>query len=127
MILYRILTCVCCGCIYMSYASRQCRSTGATPQSIPNPASALFVTSPSGSTAREGMFPVFPSGVSLSQAGLALKTPVPVNPPKIAFTVKLPSTQIRQLRVYAARTRLTLSDIVSRALTVMLDRGRRRG
>jgi hypothetical protein len=75
MILYRILTCVCCGCIYMSYASRQCRSTGATPQSIPNPASALFVTSPSGSTAREGMFPVFPSGVSLSQAGSALKTP----------------------------------------------------
>ena len=56
-----------------------------------------------------------------------LKHPVPVNPSKIAFTGKLPSTQIRQLRVYAARTRLTLSDIVSRALTVMLDRGRRRG
>src|SRR6516225_7497397 len=36
-------------------------------------------------------------------------------------------TQVRQLRLYAARTRLTLSEIVSRALTAMLDRGRRRG
>jgi predicted DNA-binding transcriptional regulator YafY len=56
-----------------------------------------------------------------------LKHPVPVNPPKIAFTVKLPSVQVRRVRIYAARTRLTLSDIVNRALTVMLDRGRRRG
>lgn len=56
-----------------------------------------------------------------------LKHPVPINRPKIAFTVKLPPRQIRQLRIYAARNRLTLSDIVSRALTVMLDRGRRRG
>jgi hypothetical protein len=56
-----------------------------------------------------------------------LKQPVPVYPPKIAFTVKLPPSQVRQLRRYAARTRLTLSDIVSRALIVTLDRGRRRG
>src|SRR5215472_10685407 len=56
-----------------------------------------------------------------------LKRPVPVNPPKIAFTVKLPPAQVRQLRLYAARTRFTLSEIVSRALVAMLDRGRRRG
>ena len=56
-----------------------------------------------------------------------LKHPVPIHRPKIAFTVKLPPTQIRQLRIYAARNRLTLSDMVSRALSVMLDRGRRRG
>ena len=62
----------------------------------------------------------------LKQAEL-LKHPVPIHRPKIAFTVKLPPTQIRQLRIYAARNRLTLSDMVSRALSVMLDRGRRRG
>lgn len=60
-------------CIYMSYASCQRCSKGATPQSIPNPASTLFVTFPSCSTAREGVFPVFPSGVSLSQAGTDFK------------------------------------------------------
>src|SRR5215469_9692731 len=57
----------------------------------------------------------------------ALKGPVPVTSPKIAFTIKLPSSQVRQLRLYAARTGLTLSDIVSRALSATLDRGRRRG
>ena len=56
-----------------------------------------------------------------------LSHPFPVSPPKIAFTVKLPTTQVHQLRLYAARTRLSLSEIVSRALTAMLDRGRRRG
>ena len=56
-----------------------------------------------------------------------LSHPFPVSPPKIAFTVKLPTTQVHQLRLYAARTRLSLSEIVSRALSAMLDRGRRRG
>jgi predicted DNA-binding transcriptional regulator YafY len=57
-----------------------------------------------------------------------LKHPVAVDPPKIAFTVKLPLTLVRKVRAAAARAGLTLSDFVSRALTVMmLDRGRRRG
>jgi len=56
-----------------------------------------------------------------------LSHPVPVSPPKIAFTVKLPITQVRQLRRHAARTGLTLSEVVSRALTAMLDRERRHG
>jgi hypothetical protein len=64
---------VCYGCIYMSYASRQRCSTSTPPQSLPNAAAALFVTFPSGSAARTGMLPVFPSGVSLSQAGSAIK------------------------------------------------------
>jgi hypothetical protein len=85
MILYQILTCVCYGCIYMSYASRQRCSTGATPQSLPNPASALFVTFSSCSTARQGMFPVFPSGVSLSHGGSAPKTPRPRQPSQDCF------------------------------------------
>lgn len=65
---------VCYGCIYMSYASRQRCSTCTPPQSLPNPAAALFLTFPGGSTPRKGMLPVFPSGVSLSQAGSAVKT-----------------------------------------------------
>jgi predicted DNA-binding transcriptional regulator YafY len=56
-----------------------------------------------------------------------LKGPIPVNVSKIAFTVKLPSSLVVKLRRYAARSRLTLSDIVSGALTVALDRGRGRG
>ena len=56
-----------------------------------------------------------------------LKHPVPVTSPKIAFTVKLPLPLIGKVRSYAARTGLTLSETASRALMVMLDRGRRRG
>ena len=56
-----------------------------------------------------------------------LKHPVPVTSPKIAFTVKLPLPLIGKVRSYAAGTGLTLSETVSRALMVMLDRGRRRG
>jgi len=85
MILHRILTVVCYGCIYMSYATRQRRSTGATPQSLPNPASALFVTFSSRPTARKNMLAVIPSGVSLSQAGSALKTPCSRQPSQDCF------------------------------------------
>ena len=57
----------------------------------------------------------------------ARKGELPVTPPKIAFTVKLPSSLAIQVRRYAARTRHSLSDVVSHALTVALDRGRRHG
>jgi hypothetical protein len=53
--------------------------------------------------------------------------PVPVHPPKVAFTVKLPSSLVLKLRRHAARKRVTLSDIVSHALAVALDQGRGRG
>lgn len=56
-----------------------------------------------------------------------LNGPVAVVPPKIAFTVKLPIPQVLQLRRYAARTGLTLSEVVSRALITMLSRERRHG
>ena len=56
-----------------------------------------------------------------------LTMPIPVDPPKVAFTVKLPSSLVLKLRRHAARKRLTLSDIVSHALTVALDQGRGRG
>jgi predicted DNA-binding transcriptional regulator YafY len=56
-----------------------------------------------------------------------LKQPVPVVDPKLAFTVKLPRTLIARLRAYASSTGLTLSDIVSRAVLMLLNRGQRRG
>lgn len=57
----------------------------------------------------------------------SLNRPLAVSPPKVAFTVKLPTAQVLQLRRYAAKTQLTLSEIVSRALTAVLDRERRHG
>jgi hypothetical protein len=80
MIPRQVLTLVSYGCIYTSYASRHCRTKGATPKSRPHLASAWFVTLPSCSTTREGMFPVLPSGVSLYQAGAAVKCPPPRQP-----------------------------------------------
>jgi len=56
-----------------------------------------------------------------------LKQPVPVGDPKLAFTVKLSRTLIDRLRAYAGSTGLTLSDIVSRAVLMLLNRGQRRG
>jgi predicted DNA-binding transcriptional regulator YafY len=56
-----------------------------------------------------------------------LKGPVPVGDPKIAFTVKLSRNLVDRLRAYASSTGLTLSDIVSRAVLRLLNRGSRRG
>src|SRR5882757_2369877 len=50
-----------------------------------------------------------------------LTRPLPITPPKIAFTVKLPPSLVIQVRRYAARTGHSLSDVVSHALTLALD------
>jgi predicted DNA-binding transcriptional regulator YafY len=52
-----------------------------------------------------------------------LKAPVSVGDPKIAFTVKLSRTLVERLRAYASSTGLTLSDIVSRAVMKLVNRG----
>ena len=52
-----------------------------------------------------------------------LKGPVP----KLAFTVKLPHSLIQRVRAYAAIKRLSISEVVSRALLALLPRGRGRG
>ena len=62
----------------------------------------------------------------LKQAEL-LKRPVPVGDAKVSFTVKLSRGLVQRLRAYAASTGLTLSEIVSRAVLVMLHRGGGRG
>ena len=56
-----------------------------------------------------------------------LKGPVPVVDRKIAFTVKLSRALVDRLRACASSTGLTLSDIVSRAVVRLLNRGPRRG
>jgi predicted DNA-binding transcriptional regulator YafY len=53
-----------------------------------------------------------------------LKAPVLVGDAKVAFTVKLPTGLVRQVRAYARVTGSSLSDIVTRALTALLRRGR---
>jgi predicted DNA-binding transcriptional regulator YafY len=56
-----------------------------------------------------------------------LRAPVPVLDPKVAFTVKLSRTLVDRLRAYATSTGLTLSEIVSRAVLMLLNRGPKRG
>lgn len=56
-----------------------------------------------------------------------LKAPVPITDAKVAFTVKLSRSLVQRLRMYAASTGLTLSEIVSRALMAVLNRGGGRG
>ena len=56
-----------------------------------------------------------------------LTAPVPVGEAKLAFTVKLPSSLIRRVRVYATATGVSLSEVVGRALLAWLHRGRPRG
>ena len=56
-----------------------------------------------------------------------LKGPVPLGEAKLAFTVKLPHSLIQRVRAYAAIKGLSISEVVSRALLVLLPRGRGRG
>jgi len=56
-----------------------------------------------------------------------LKGPVPPGETKLAFTVKLPHGLMQRVRAYAATKRLSISEVVSRALIALLPRGRGRG
>jgi hypothetical protein len=56
-----------------------------------------------------------------------LKEPVPVSEPKLAFTVKLPHSLIPRVRLYASVKKISISEVVSRALLAFLPRGGGRG
>src|SRR4030042_5233993 len=56
-----------------------------------------------------------------------LKHPVPVGDAKVSFTVKLSQNLVDRIRSYAASTGLNLSEIVSRPLAALLNRGGGRG
>jgi predicted DNA-binding transcriptional regulator YafY len=51
-----------------------------------------------------------------------LSAPVPIGDEKVAFTVKLSRGLVTQVRSYATTKRLSLSDLVSRALRAWLPR-----
>lgn len=61
------------------------------------------------------------------QQARSLKQPVPVGDTKIAFTVKLSGKLVKQVRVHAKEVRVSLSELVSRALWALLARRRGRG
>jgi hypothetical protein len=61
------------------------------------------------------------------QQAQKLKGPVPVEDAKVSFTVKLSRRLVARLRKYAASTGWTLSEIVSRAVQSVLQRGGGRG
>ena len=52
----------------------------------------------------------------------SLKAPVVIGDEKVAFTVKLPRSLVRQVREYARARRLSLSELVGRALRRLLAR-----
>jgi len=56
-----------------------------------------------------------------------LKEPVPVSESKLAFTVKLPYSLIQRVRLYASVKKISISEVVSRALLAFLPRGGGRG
>ena len=56
-----------------------------------------------------------------------LRQPVPVTESKLAFTVKLPRGLIQGVRLYASVKRISISEVVNRALLALLPRGRGRG
>ena len=55
-----------------------------------------------------------------------LARPVPPVEAKQAFTVKLPGSLIRRVRLYATATGTSISEVVGRALVAFLHRGRPR-
>ena len=61
------------------------------------------------------------------QQARRLKAPVPVEDAKVAFTVKLSTGLVEELRRYARGTGSSLSDVVTRALAALLRRSRGRG
>ena len=56
-----------------------------------------------------------------------LAQPVPVEQASIPITLKLPPRTVRGLRSYAARSGLTLGEIVTRALEAFLNALRKHG
>ena len=57
----------------------------------------------------------------------AIKRPVPVAAPSVAVTIKVPEDIAAKLRAHAQATDTTIGDVVSRAVSALLTRERRRG
>ena len=60
------------------------------------------------------------------QEAQAIKRPVPVSAPSVAMTVKVPEHIAAELRAHAHATGSTIGEVVSRAVSSLLTRERRR-
>jgi predicted DNA-binding transcriptional regulator YafY len=107
------------------------RSTKADKARLLNAAHRLLEHSTARSDAAQRLAHEF--GLSRRQAyryleqAAALGHPVPVEEAAIPITLKLPPSTARRLRAYAARSGLTLGEIVTRALAAFLRALRRHG
>ena len=124
MTLLELLTCVSYGCIYMAYASRYRRTTGATAQSCPHTASAWLVAFPSCAATREGMLPLVSTGVSVYRAGSAANKTCSRQPSQdrfygqAAILASHPSPSLcRSDAAYVERRRRSRSDRGARSRT----------
>lgn len=61
------------------------------------------------------------------QQARRLKEPVAVSESKLAFTVKLRHSLIQRVRLYASVKKMSISEVVTRALLAFLPRGGGRG
>lgn len=59
------------------------------------------------------------------EAAAKLEGPVTVGEPALPITFKIPDSTIRALRAYADKNNLTLSEVVTHAITEFVARGRR--
>lgn len=55
------------------------------------------------------------------QEAAALSDPVPAVEPTVAVTFKLPVSTVRAIRTYARRSGLSLGQVVTRAVTALVD------
>ena len=55
------------------------------------------------------------------QEAAGLSEPVPAVEPTVAVTFKLPVSTVRAIRAYARRSGLSLGQVVTRAVTALLD------
>jgi len=73
------------------------------------------------------------NSISLRQAyryleqAVQLKRPVTVAEPALPITFKIPGNVVRMLRMYAAANNLTLSEVLTRAITEFVARASRHG
>lgn len=56
-----------------------------------------------------------------------IRCPVPISPPSVAVTIKVPEDIATRLREHAHITGTTIGDVVSRAVLALMARERRRG
>ncbi|MDH3460133.1 MAG: hypothetical protein OEM00_04000 [Burkholderiaceae bacterium] len=61
------------------------------------------------------------------QGAQAIKRPLPIAAPSVAITVKVPEDVAAKLRVHARASGSTIGNVVSRAVSALLARERRRG